>query len=102
MSANSENPNQNRLDLNRELKARQHSGSNLPSRRTRQRRRRRLDELTPASIVNMTDVEELTSLSRATIYRKMKAGTFPSNRQLAANRAGWRFADVQAWLENPR
>ncbi len=71
-------------------------------RRRRQRARRRFDELTPASIVDVTEVVELTTLSRATIYRKMKAGTFPSNRQLNANRSGWRFADVQAWLENLR
>jgi prophage regulatory protein len=102
MSADTENANQDPVDLNRGSNTRQPSESNAPPRRKRQRARRRLDELTPSSIVDVTDVQELTTLSRATIYRKMKAGTFPSNRRLNANRAGWRFADVQAWLENLR
>ncbi|MFN3727782.1 MAG: helix-turn-helix transcriptional regulator [Allosphingosinicella sp.] len=102
MSADTENSNQNPVDPNRESITRKPSESNAPSSRKRQRALRRLDQLTPSSIVDVTDVQELTTLSRATIYRKMKAGTFPSNRQLAANRAGWRLADVQAWLENLR
>lgn len=72
------------------------------SRRQSQRAKRRLDQLSPASIVDIWDVLEMTSLSRATIYRKMEAGTFPSNRKLSVNRAGWRLADVLVWLENPR
>lgn len=71
--------------------------------RLRKRRpHRELHELTPASIVDIWDVVKLTSLSRATIYRKMGCGTFPSNRRLNANRAGWRLADVLVWLDNPR
>jgi prophage regulatory protein len=74
----------------------------VANRRRRRRADRRLDQLTPASIVNMADVLVLTTLSRATIYRKMKADTFPSNRNLSTNRSGWRYAEILAWLENPR
>lgn len=79
-----------------------HSKSRDVVRRRKRRPGRPLHELTPASIVDIWDVVKLTSLSRATIYRKMGSGTFPSNRQLNANRAGWRLADVLMWLDNPR
>lgn len=64
-----------------------------------QRRRLRLGQLTPESIIDLKDVIELTTLSKSTIYRKMAAGTFPSNRKLSVNRAGWRTANVLAWLD---
>lgn len=66
------------------------------------RRREACHRMSPTSIIDMQDVIDLTTLSRSTIYRKMAAGTFPSNRKLNINRAGWRASDVLAWLQNPR
>ena len=43
-------------------------------------------------------VTEFTSLSRATVYRLMKLGTFPKPIKIGVNRVVWRFEDLQAWL----
>ena len=71
-------------------------------RRNRRRPARNLNHLTRASIIGISEVGELTTLSRATIYRMMKAKAFPSNRKLNTNRAGWRLGDVLDWLDKLR
>ncbi|MCW2390933.1 helix-turn-helix transcriptional regulator [Sphingobium sp. B11D3A] len=43
-------------------------------------------------------VREMTGLGRATIYRRMIAGTFPQRRDLGGNRVGWRRSEVEAWI----
>ncbi|MCW2412042.1 MULTISPECIES: helix-turn-helix transcriptional regulator [unclassified Sphingobium] len=44
-------------------------------------------------------VSDVTGLSRATIYRRMDAGTFPQRRDLGGNRVAWRRSEVEAWIE---
>ncbi|WP_060857829.1 helix-turn-helix transcriptional regulator [Caballeronia sordidicola] len=46
-------------------------------------------------------VEERTGLSRSTIYRRMRAGTFPQAVPLGGRLVGWRAADIEQFLENP-
>lgn len=41
---------------------------------------------------------EVTGLGRATIYRRMDAGTFPQRRDLGGNRVGWRRSEIEAWI----
>ncbi|HEV8582725.1 MAG TPA: AlpA family phage regulatory protein [Thermoanaerobaculia bacterium] len=48
---------------------------------------------------SMGEVEAITSLSRATIYRKMANGTFPASVPLSAGRVGWERGAVDAWCE---
>ena len=51
------------------------------------------DRLIPAkTVVNRT------SLCRATIYTKMKAGEFPQSVPISGNRVAWREADISAWI----
>lgn len=38
-------------------------------------------------------------LSAATVWRKVRAGTFPSPVKLGANCTAWRVEDVRAWIE---
>ncbi|HEY0555200.1 MAG TPA: AlpA family phage regulatory protein [Thermoanaerobaculia bacterium] len=47
----------------------------------------------------MGEVEAITSLSRATIYRKMAEGTFPASVQISKGRIGWPKGVVDAWCE---
>ena len=47
----------------------------------------------------MGEVEAITSLSRATIYRKMAEGTFPASVQISKGRVGWPKGVVDAWCE---
>jgi prophage regulatory protein len=48
-------------------------------------------------LLNKRDLEERTSLDISTIYRKMKAGTFPQPVQIGRRRVAWRESDVAEW-----
>ena len=39
-------------------------------------------------------------LSKATIYKMIKAGTFPAPKQLGARSVGWLESDIQAWIDS--
>ena len=51
-------------------------------------------------IIRMPELEAITGLSSATIYRKMAEGTFPRSVQLGRNSVGWRASAVQTWNES--
>lgn len=55
----------------------------------------------PERILRLTSVLERTGLSRATLYRKVQAGTFPRQVRIAARCMGWRESAVNEWLRNP-
>jgi prophage regulatory protein len=42
-------------------------------------------------------VEDRTSLDITTIYRKIKAGTFPPPVQIGRRRVAWRESDLAEW-----
>ena len=42
----------------------------------------------------------MTGLSRASIYRLMAAGEFPTPIRLGVRARGWRVADIEAWLKS--
>ncbi|MFN3819841.1 helix-turn-helix transcriptional regulator [Blastomonas sp.] len=52
-------------------------------------------------LLSLKDVVRETSLHRATIYRKVASGTFPSPRPLGGRRVAWREADVESWKADP-
>jgi prophage regulatory protein len=47
----------------------------------------------------MGEVEAMTSLSRATIYRKMAQGTFPLSVNISKGRVGWERATLDQWCD---
>lgn len=49
-------------------------------------------------IVSSKEVQELTGLSRTTIWRLERNGEFPARVQLSSTRIGWRFTEVQEWI----
>ena len=55
----------------------------------------------PEKILRMRTVLERTGLSRSTLYRKMKDGTFPKQVQLTEHCSGWRASSINRWIENP-
>ncbi len=55
----------------------------------------------PYRLLRLQEVIELTSLSRATIYRKIADGTFPPQHQASTRRCGWRAGVIDIWLRNP-
>lgn len=56
---------------------------------------------TPDRILRLNAVLDRTGLSRSTLYRKMKGGTFPKNVRISERCAGWRESAIDAWLDNP-
>ena len=52
-------------------------------------------------IVRIDEVCKLTGLAKATIYKKVKEGSFPPPIRLGARSVGWRMSDILAWLEAP-
>lgn len=58
----------------------------------------------PDTIIRLPEVMRLVGLSRASIYRRMKQGTFPQQIQLSnsASRGGavgWSLTEILAWIE---
>lgn len=51
-------------------------------------------------LVNCLQVEEITGLSKSTIYRLMNEGKFPRPVKLSKNRVAWRSYDIENWLSN--
>lgn len=45
-------------------------------------------------------VEEMSGLSRATIYRLIKAGKFPSPRSIGTGAVRWKLSEVVAWQQS--
>ena len=56
---------------------------------------------TPDRILRLNAVLDRTGLSRATLSRKVQAGSFPRQIRIAVRCAGWRESAVNAWMKNP-
>ena len=50
-------------------------------------------------LIRISDVMQLTSLSRAHLWRLMKAGKFPAAVELSSRSRAWRLDEVNAWIE---
>ncbi|MGP7987559.1 MAG: helix-turn-helix transcriptional regulator [Desulfobaccales bacterium] len=54
----------------------------------------------PKQVLRIGDVVADYGLSRTSIWRKEKLGTFPKRVRLGAGRAvGWRRSDLEEWLK---
>jgi len=51
-------------------------------------------------LMDVKEVMELVTLSRTTIYRKVKAGEFPAPKRLGSRTMRWKREDVLTWLES--
>jgi len=52
----------------------------------------------PERILRLNAVLDRTGLSRATLYRKVEAGTFPRQLRIATRCTGWRESEINEWL----
>ena len=50
-------------------------------------------------LLRRPEVETITHLSRASIYARIKAGTFPPPVRLGPNAVAWRAEDIDRWIE---
>ncbi len=54
----------------------------------------------PFRMLRFADVTECTGLSRTTIWRRVRAGTFPAPLSLGENSFGWPENLIQEWIES--
>jgi prophage regulatory protein len=52
-------------------------------------------------IIRLKTVMARTGLSRATLYRKIAAGTFPAQIRISVNGAGWYETAIDRWISDP-
>ncbi len=51
-------------------------------------------------ILRATEVMAETGLSRTTIWRRVRVGSFPAPTELGPNSIGWPRSKIEAWLES--
>ena len=51
-------------------------------------------------LIRWPDVQTLTGLSRSTVDRLERAGSFPRRVLLSENAVGWRKAEILAWAQS--
>ena len=49
-------------------------------------------------ILRLPEVSRATGLSRSTIYRLVRSGTFPQSVALTARTIGWYSTDIETWI----
>lgn len=49
-------------------------------------------------LLKITEVAKMTALGRATIYVRIKEGSFPVPVQLGERAVAWKESEVQAWI----
>ena len=62
---------------------------------------RKSQSVSPASIdplLPMPAVMDLTSFSKATVYRKVADGSFPKPLKIGQSRVAWRKSDIAEWM----
>ncbi|WP_331458539.1 MULTISPECIES: helix-turn-helix transcriptional regulator [unclassified Sphingopyxis] len=52
----------------------------------------------PERFLRMQSVLDRTGLSRATLYRQIRDGSFPHQLQLTRRCVAWRESEVQSWM----
>lgn len=48
--------------------------------------------------MRIAEVTRVTALSRNTIYKRMREGTFPKQVKLGPNSVAWLQSDISAWM----
>jgi prophage regulatory protein len=56
----------------------------------------------PQRLLSFSSVTARTGLSRSTLWRLERTKSFPSRRQLSANRVGWLEHEVDEWVSGRR
>ena len=53
-----------------------------------------------SQILRYRDVVRLTGLSKATVYREIKASRFPAPLQISPRAVGWRRDEIERWIKS--
>ena len=54
----------------------------------------------PDRIIRANEVQEMTGLSRTTLWRMENKNEFPRRVRLGGNTVGWKLREVQDWISN--
>lgn len=57
------------------------------------------ENITPR-LISRKQVEQITSLSRSSIYLLMSQGRFPKPIQIGEQRVAWVIEEINAWVED--
>ena len=52
------------------------------------------------TFLKLPDVCKRTGLSRSTVYKLIKAGTFPKQLKLTEHSSAWIASEIQEWADN--
>ena len=63
----------------------------------REARRRLINNV---GVIDVAEVEQMTGLSRVTIWRIERRGEFPKRLRLTRGRVAWKFIEIVDWLES--
>lgn len=55
----------------------------------------------PDRIIRLKTVLARTGLSRSTIYRKIRNGSFPAQEKISIRSSGWRESAINEWVADP-
>lgn len=50
-------------------------------------------------LLRRREVQTLTTLSKSTLYAKIKDGSFPRPLSLGKQAVAWRASDIEAWIQ---
>ena len=53
-------------------------------------------------MLRFPEVRKRSGLSRSTLWRMERAGTFPSRRQISRRAVGWVESEIDAWIASRR
>ena len=54
-------------------------------------------------LLTRQEIEDITGLTRSTIYRLMRRGAFPEPRRIGLRAVRWPESEIEAWLaDRPR
>ncbi len=59
-----------------------------------------LEDLLEDRMLRIKEVCQMTGLSRSTIWRLERAGSFPMHYQLSSGRVGWKWSEIQSWIDS--
>ena len=51
-------------------------------------------------LLRRREAEEITGLSRSTIYRMLKTGQFPQPVRVGRKAVRWKLSDIIAWMDS--
>ncbi|KKW94184.1 helix-turn-helix transcriptional regulator [Sphingobium chungbukense] len=53
------------------------------------------------NLLRIAEVKARTTLSSATIYRRISAGTFPRPHRISAGLTAWYESEIDSWVADP-